>query len=361
MATDENTVNVIWAAHPDGARDYRVAWKPEGEGWKAWDNYDWNAYPTGTGHTITGLEADTTYRVRVKARFGDNPPSGWSSVSTVTTPEATEPENDQIARSTHIEVPSGLNITNRRLVGGTVGWTAPSDPATTHVRLNWEVNGSQRERTRLVSNTSSYTISDMKPNTNNSVEVRFGTNSSTFGESRFVTLRTLAIPAPRNLYFITTGYSSYTAQWDSVTDGDILYVKIIETGPGLDSIGTFDGNLYEASEEGLAPNSTCTVEIKFGTSNTDFGPSATRSTTTRRISAPTNLRNTELDHHQVKLEWDSPSDGDSELRPFVQRTTLIGDAPIHSTRLSPGIRTFTDQTADVTQASATATRSASAP
>ncbi len=30
-AADENTVNVIWTAHPDGAKDYRLAWKPAGE------------------------------------------------------------------------------------------------------------------------------------------------------------------------------------------------------------------------------------------------------------------------------------------------------------------------------------------
>ena len=88
-ATSENTVDVSWTAHPNGASDYRVAWKPANEGWKAWDNYDWNAYPSGTSHTITGLEPDKTYKVRVKARFESGPSSGWSSPQTITTPEAT--------------------------------------------------------------------------------------------------------------------------------------------------------------------------------------------------------------------------------------------------------------------------------
>ena len=78
-ATDENTVNVIWTAHPDGATSYRVAWKPAGEGWKSWDNYDWNAYPSGTSYTINGLEPDTTYKVRVKARSRAAPHPGGAA------------------------------------------------------------------------------------------------------------------------------------------------------------------------------------------------------------------------------------------------------------------------------------------
>jgi hypothetical protein len=87
-ATDENTVDVIWSAHPDGAEDYRVAWKPDGENYRSRHNLEWNAYPTGANHSITGLEADTTCRVKVRARFQDGPASEWSSEATVTTPEA---------------------------------------------------------------------------------------------------------------------------------------------------------------------------------------------------------------------------------------------------------------------------------
>ena len=88
-AAGETSIDVSWSAHPDGASDYRVAWKPANEGWKAHDNPDGNAYPTSTSYSITGLEPDTTYKVRVKARFESGPSSGWSSPQTITTPEVT--------------------------------------------------------------------------------------------------------------------------------------------------------------------------------------------------------------------------------------------------------------------------------
>lgn len=90
-ATAHDTVSVIWAAHPDGARDYRVAWTPDGENFKSRHNSSWNAFPTGTSHTITGLDGDTGYKVKVKARFDSGPSSDWTSVQNVTTPAAPQP------------------------------------------------------------------------------------------------------------------------------------------------------------------------------------------------------------------------------------------------------------------------------
>ena len=77
-------LDVSWATHPGETKDYRVAWAPQGENFRKWSNTDWNAYPTGTSLTITGLQGGATYKVKVRARFDEGPSSPWSAVMTAT-------------------------------------------------------------------------------------------------------------------------------------------------------------------------------------------------------------------------------------------------------------------------------------
>ena len=84
-------IDVSWDAHPAGAVDYRVAWKPVGERFRPASDTDWNANPTATSMTITGLTGGSEYKVKVRARFSSNPRSRWSSVATATATEAPQP------------------------------------------------------------------------------------------------------------------------------------------------------------------------------------------------------------------------------------------------------------------------------
>ena len=84
-------IDLSWDAHPAGAVDYRVAWKPVGERFRPASDTDWNANPTATGMTITGLTGGDDYKVKVRARFDSNPRSRWSSVETATATEADDP------------------------------------------------------------------------------------------------------------------------------------------------------------------------------------------------------------------------------------------------------------------------------
>ena len=90
-ATDANTVQATWTAHPDGARDYRLSWAPHDENFKTWTDTDWNAFPTGNSYAIPGLEGGSTYKVKVRARFETGPPSDWSGIVTATTTVPPEP------------------------------------------------------------------------------------------------------------------------------------------------------------------------------------------------------------------------------------------------------------------------------
>ena len=69
---------ISWNAHRDSAEDYRVKWAPKGEDFKPYGDLEWNAYPTGTQHTVTGLEPGAAYKVGVLARFANGERSMWS-------------------------------------------------------------------------------------------------------------------------------------------------------------------------------------------------------------------------------------------------------------------------------------------
>ena len=84
-------IDVSWDAHPAGAKDYRLAWAPDGEGFRPASDTDWKAKPTGASMTITGLTGGDDYRVKVRARFDSNPRSRWSSVETATATQAPQP------------------------------------------------------------------------------------------------------------------------------------------------------------------------------------------------------------------------------------------------------------------------------
>ena len=84
-----DAISLSWDAHPVSVRQYRVTWTVEGQQFKHWSDSDWSAFPTTNQLTISGLEADTSYSVKVRARFDGRPKrSAWSSPLTVQTAPA---------------------------------------------------------------------------------------------------------------------------------------------------------------------------------------------------------------------------------------------------------------------------------
>ena len=97
--------------------EYRVAWTPDGKKFKKRANTDWNAFPTGTSHTITGLEPGQTYRVKVRARFIIQEAVQRSRWSEVVTGEAAADAPD---------APGDLSATPNGQTRIDLSWSPPS-------------------------------------------------------------------------------------------------------------------------------------------------------------------------------------------------------------------------------------------
>ena len=87
----ENSGELVinWDPHPAGPNDYRVKWAEEDGEFRRYGDRDWNAYPTGTTHTVTGLTPGATYKAMVLSRFDDRKRSDWTEA--VTGPAALQP------------------------------------------------------------------------------------------------------------------------------------------------------------------------------------------------------------------------------------------------------------------------------
>ncbi len=121
-------LDVSWDAHPDGAEDHRVSWAPSNENFRTWTDTDWNAFPTGTSYTITGLSGGEEYKVRVRARFQSGPSSQWSGILTATATAQS---------SSRASAPTGVTVTGGASPGELdVSWDAHPDGAVDH-RVSW--------------------------------------------------------------------------------------------------------------------------------------------------------------------------------------------------------------------------------
>ena len=103
-------LEVSWDAPTATPRDYRIMWARVDESFPSYrDNYG-NAYPTSASYTITGLDEGVRYKVKVRARYDDNP-GDWSAqaeaVVAAAAPTATpSPTSTTTATATATSVPT---------------------------------------------------------------------------------------------------------------------------------------------------------------------------------------------------------------------------------------------------------------
>ena len=74
-------IDISWNTHPDDPSNYRVKWAAQDGDFAAVTDLDWNAFPTGTSHTVTGLTPGGQYKAMVRAKY-DGKRSDWSNVAT---------------------------------------------------------------------------------------------------------------------------------------------------------------------------------------------------------------------------------------------------------------------------------------
>ena len=83
---DSGDLLISWDAPELAPRDYRVMWADSDENYKTWTDTTGNAFPTSASHTVSGLDREHEYKVKVRARY-NNGSGPWSAEATHTIPE----------------------------------------------------------------------------------------------------------------------------------------------------------------------------------------------------------------------------------------------------------------------------------
>ena len=91
LTSTTDTINLQWKESKEIPTSYRVAWAPSNEGYRTGSNADYNAFPTDSEYTITGLEENTEYKIKIKPRY-DNGGSLWTENILITTGQLPAPE-----------------------------------------------------------------------------------------------------------------------------------------------------------------------------------------------------------------------------------------------------------------------------
>ena len=126
-ANETGQLLLTWTAPNSDPTDYHINWTKSTEEYPANTAEAGNAHPTGTTHTLAGLEFDTDYKIRVRARYsdGENAASPWNGPWTETTAQVHQP------------LPAAPSLINTAVTEGQVllSWFKPADDSITGYQI----------------------------------------------------------------------------------------------------------------------------------------------------------------------------------------------------------------------------------
>ena len=226
-------VQVSWDTYPSSTKDFRLSWAKSGENFRKWNNLDFNAYPTGTSHLVTGLEDGTEYKFRVRARFDEGKSSHWSDV-VYATPQAPSQDDDQAdsdQRTSHIETPQNLSVDYVGYDRMKIVWDAPTDTSINTLIID-RTGGDLSDHTTV---NTSYSNTDVQeheyvgliPNRTYTFKVRFGTSTTDLGPAAEISVTTLELPIPTNFRATLVEYDQVDLAWDNPSNTTGLNTKLI--------------------------------------------------------------------------------------------------------------------------------------
>ncbi len=91
LTSTHDTIVIEWEEPARTPNDYRVMYTKAGEKFHSWKDLDWNAFPVNPSHTITDLEEDTEYKLKIRPRYGDSSGPWTNKIMITTGPTPPEP------------------------------------------------------------------------------------------------------------------------------------------------------------------------------------------------------------------------------------------------------------------------------
>ena len=143
-------LTVSWHAASPVPTDYRIDWATSDEGYASWKVDDGHVYPaeTATAATITDLDHDTEYKVRMRTRYytGEHEGNSWGGPwATATIIVAGEPAETPTPEPGTIDTLAATDDDTGQLV---ITWGPPAAPNAdpTDYHINWAKSAEELPR-----------------------------------------------------------------------------------------------------------------------------------------------------------------------------------------------------------------------
>ena len=318
---------ITWNAPSNAPDDYRVTWKKSDGRWHSYKNDNTveggNAFPTGTSHTLSGLEEGTAYQARVRARYhnsgGKVEHSGpWSDAVEITisaTPSQDGEGDSNEGRSTSPPAkPTGL-ITAASHDNVLLSWDDPDDDSITGYQV---LRGPDADNLAVLlddtgSTSASYTDSTVEAEMTYVYAVR-GRNAHGLGQqSDPVSATTPAAPPAKPTGLLTAAsHDSVLLAWDNPDDDSITGYQVLR-GEDADNLAVLLDDTGSTSAS--YTDSTVEAEMTYvyavrGRNAHGLGQQSdpvSATTPAAPPAKPTGLL-TAASHDSVLLAWDNPDD-----------------------------------------------------
>ena len=357
---------ITWDAPSRAPSDYRVTWKKSGGNWPSYKNDNTalggNAFPTGTSHTVTGLEEGTEYSVRVRARYHDGggnvEKSGpWSTTVniTVAAQPPPPPTEEPTEEPTPPAKPTGLTTSpsHNRVV---LAWTNPDDDSITGYQI---LRGPDAASLSVLTDDTestgvSYTDSTVTAETTYAYAIKAKNTDGLSPESDPVTATTPAAPAPpaKPMGLSTDpSHNNVVLAWTDPADSSITSYQVLR-GSDADNLAVLVDNTGKSSLS--YTDSTVTAETTYayairarnadGLSPQSDPVSVTTPAAPVLPAKPTGL-STNPSHNSVVLAWTDPNDN-SITGYQVLRGPDAANLTVLNNDTGSGTASYTDNTVD---------------
>jgi large repetitive protein len=246
-----------------------------------------------TGHTDTGLPAETGYTYRVRACNATGC-SGWTGT---------------VSATTHPPAPTGLAATAVSPTRIDLAWTNTSTTAQ-QVRIERRQGGTGAfsQRATVAATSTTYSDTDLSPGNLYQYRVLACIGDVCSVPSAQATATTPATPAaPSGLQAAPTGTTSISLTWtDNSPNEEEFRIERATAGGDFGQVGTTGANQASFTDDGLSAETSYRYRVRACSGGACSDPS-NEATAVTDIPAPTSLSATATSATRVTLTWQDRS------------------------------------------------------
>ncbi|XP_038649004.1 uncharacterized protein LOC119963790 [Scyliorhinus canicula] len=285
-----------WDHGSEEADQYRISWVPSGGG----DKKEMIINGKETSHVLDNLDPNTKYDVSLTAIYPN------------------KKESDDVSASQRTSVdqpPSSLRLSDVTRKGFRMDWEHAADDVDKY-RISWVPSGGGDKKEMIINgNERSQVLDNLDPSTLYAVTLTAIYPDKTESEKVSASQRTASIPTPSNLRFSDITRKSFLVDWDHGSEeADQYKISWVPSAGGDKKEMIINGKETSQVLDNLDPDTKYDVSLTAIYPDKKESNDVTASQRTSTISAPSNLRFSDITRKSFRMDWDHGSEEADQFR-----------------------------------------------